>query len=102
MCKTKHKIEVEIKGTVLQYFLCLEGICNIPLYPDSSGKLKGYFEEFEVEGDLNIYLTCRGAFAGTQCILSIKVDDKGPKTFSRVFSDKKMVAIIENLQLPLQ
>lgn len=102
MSKTKHEIEVELKGTILQYFFCLEGECNIPLYSDFKGTLRGFFEEFEVEDELNIYLTCRGAYAGTKCILSIKVDGKGPKVYTRTFSNKKMAAVIDDLKLPLK
>lgn len=102
MSKTKHKIEVELKGTILQYYFCLEGVCDITLYPDSNGTLKRVLEEFEVEDDLNIYLTCRGPFPGSQCMLLIKVDNKGPESFQRKFSKKNMASVIRDLKLPLK
>jgi hypothetical protein len=103
MSKTKHKIEVELKGDVLEYHFFLERI-KIILYPDMEGTLKRCFERFEVEGRLDINLICRGAYAGSNCILAIKVDDKGPKIYNRRFlrSKNDAAAVIDSLELPLK
>jgi hypothetical protein len=74
------KVEITFKGAVLDLKLELEGK-EIGLYFDGSSNWYRILEEFEIEGELDFVMICKG-LNGTKWEMEIKVDEKGPKKYS--------------------
>ena len=102
MSKTKHKIEVELLGSISEYSFYLEGE-PITLI-QRQDKFEKVLEDFEVEGKLFISLICRSKYRGDKdCSLSIKVDGKTPRRYPRTIKFEKKIAVeFYNLALPIQ
>lgn len=71
-----NKVEINFKGAVLDLKIELEGK-EIRLYFDGSSNWSRVIKEFEIEGNLDVVMLCKG-LNGTKWEMEIKVDDKGP------------------------
>jgi len=99
MSKKRHKIEVELIGPIANYFFHLEED-QITLNRNQD-KLEWVDADFAVDGELNIHLACRSKNKKDKtCTLSIKVDGKGPRKYTRSFK-KRLAVVNTELELPL-
>ena len=78
--KRMYKLEVKFTGPVLDLKIELEGH-EIGLYFDGISEWSRTLEFFEIEGELDLVLLCKGV-NGTKWQLEIKVDEKGPVKYS--------------------
>jgi hypothetical protein len=99
---SRHKIEVELVGSISEYRFYLEGE---PIrLKKKQDKYEEVLKDFEVEGKLFISLICRSKYRDDQeCSLSIKVDGKTPGRYPRTIEfEKKLAVEFYNLELPVQ
>jgi hypothetical protein len=75
-----HKLEINFTGPVLDLKIEIEGH-EVGLFFDGVSAWSRTLELFEIEGELDLVLLCKGV-NGTAWHLEIKVDDKGPVKFS--------------------
>lgn len=93
----KHKIAVELKGSISSHYLVLEGQENCLKW--EGGILKGVYDIDVKDEILNIYLICLTSNPGVDGELSIKIDGKGPKNFPVRFDDKNTAVFLKDIVL---
>lgn len=76
----RYKLEIKFTGPVLDLKIELEGH-EIGLYFDGVSEWSRTLELFEIDGELDLVLLCKGV-NGTAWQLEIGVDDKGPVKYS--------------------
>lgn len=93
-----YKLEIKFTGPVLDLKIEMEGH-EIGLFFDGTSEWSRTVERFEIEGELDLVLLCKGV-NGSAWSLEIKVDDKGPVKYSgkikkgySLLSDKIIVPI---------
>lgn len=93
-----YKLDIKFTGPVLDLKIEMEGH-EIGLYFDGNSEWSRTLEFFEIEGELDLVLLCKGV-NGTSWHLEIRVDDKGPVKYSgkikkgySLLSDKIIVPI---------
>ncbi len=93
-----YKLEIKFAGPVLDLKIELEGH-EIGLFFDGVSDWSRIIELFEIDGELDLVLLCKGV-NGTAWYLEISVDDKGPVKYSgkikkgySLISDKIVVPI---------
>jgi hypothetical protein len=69
----KHKVEVSISGDVFTAFCELEGN-EVDLVGSQTG-FGRTFSDFDINGDLNVFVHCKG-LSGTDVAITVKVDSK--------------------------
>ncbi len=93
-----HRLEVKFTGAVLDLRIELEGK-EIGLYFDGISTWTRTLEEFEIEGKLDLVMLCKGV-NGTKWVLEIRVDGKGPQSYSGVIK-KGYSSIKDEIDIPL-
>ncbi|MCX6225913.1 MAG: hypothetical protein NTV01_14365 [Bacteroidia bacterium] len=93
-----NKLEIKFIGAVLDLKIELEGK-EVGLYSDGTSEWTLTIEEFEIEGNLDLKLLCKG-LNGTKWELEISVDGKGPKKYSGKIKNGYS-AVKDEIQIPL-
>jgi hypothetical protein len=94
-----HKLEIKFTGPVLDLKIELEGH-EIGLYFDGVSEWSRTLELFEIEGELDLVLLCKGV-NGTAWHLEISVDGKGPVKYTGKIK-KGYSLICEKIIVPLE
>lgn len=94
-----YKLEIKFTGPVLDLKLELEGQ-EIGLFFDGVSAWSRTLEFFEIEGELDLVLLCKGV-NGTAWQLQISVDDKGPVQYSGKIK-KGYSLISDKIKIPIE
>lgn len=93
-----HKLEIKFTGPVLDLKMELEGH-EIGLYFDGTSEWSRTLESFEIEGELDLVLLCKGV-NGTVWHLEMKLNDQGPVKYSGKIK-KGYSLLSDNILVPL-
>ena len=94
-----YKLGIKFTGPVLDLKIELEGH-EIGLYFDGISEWSRTLELFEIDGELDLVILCKGV-NGTAWHFEIKVDDKGPVKYTGKIK-KGYSLLSDKITVPLQ